>query len=278
MKKMTLIAAAVAMAASGTAMAGSHGGSSVKVSGIVQMQYKTSDAPTVISGGDVRLNFAATSALGNGTSAFANYRIDADGVNGQVLQNDATKVGLKGSWGTLTMGNISQGTAYTEVAGDFNGDPTSGMKAAISYSKSMGDISFTVGMAPEGSGDETTVGVKWASGAYSVAAGTSDRSGGTKDSLIAATAKFGDIGLAIMTGDIKDEKAMKFKVSYASGKISAAFTSAMIEAGNGATDSTDTRIDIAYKLGGGASVSYRNHNDDDNDAGDYSRIMLSYKF
>ena len=115
-----LIAAAVAGAlVAPAAMADGHG---VAVGGSVRtgVEYLGASKQWVIADQFSRLHFRASSDLGNGQSAFVNYEFRINGANGSIVTGDTqrlTIVGLKGDWGSLSLG--SQWSAMFNAVGTF---------------------------------------------------------------------------------------------------------------------------------------------------------------
>ena len=112
-----LIAAAVAGAlVAPSAMAEVAVGGSVRTG----VEYLGASKQWVIADQFSRLHFRASSDLGNGQSAFVNYEFRINGANGSIVTGDTqrlTIVGLKGDWGSLSLG--SQWSAMFNAVGTF---------------------------------------------------------------------------------------------------------------------------------------------------------------
>ena len=108
--KKTILAMAVASVVAAPAMA------DVSISGKVEQLFTSTDSTTASSdqlqgATDAALNFKASEDLGNGMSAFATTRLDADGASGAIATLDTT-VGITGGFGTVVAGRME---AFSEA-------------------------------------------------------------------------------------------------------------------------------------------------------------------
>lgn len=272
MKKNVLLATAVAsILASGLASA------DVKLSGLVEVAYKDMNAGTSVAAGDVELKASSATDLGNGSTAFASYRIDAK-LSGSANSADAVTVGLKGDWGTFMMGEAPAGTSFAEVAGDINGDPSPELAAAIAYVGTAGDITFAVGMVPSGSSasDATTMGFSYKSDMFTLGAGSTTYSNDTKDTLVGISTSFEAFTVGFMTGDMTDKSADAIKLGWSEGDISANYIVANND--NVSTSESSSRLTVVYNMGGGTKVIFRAHSDAAGTAKDYNSVELGHSF
>ena len=105
-KSLVALAVAGAFAAPLTAQA------DVAISGNVNLKLNLSsqDGDTKknanVSSGDVRVNFAAQQDVGFG-EVFGNIRLDADGLSGTAPETDSVYAGIRGDFGTVTVGDHS---------------------------------------------------------------------------------------------------------------------------------------------------------------------------
>ena len=94
---------------------------------------------------DINLNIGVTEDVGFAT-AFSNYRIDIDGLSGWGGDTaDSVKVGLKGDFGTVTLGEGADHAAKGQMAGDILIVNPNIPNAALSYA-SPGFEGFTFGL------------------------------------------------------------------------------------------------------------------------------------
>jgi len=282
MKNLVIATAVASVFAASAASAAGHGaGPAVKVSGIVQTYYKIGDAVTNVAAGDVRLNIAASQETSTGSTVFANYRLDADGLSGTALTADSVKVGVKADFGTITLGNNDAATALAEFAGDMDVDPSPSIPSVV-YTNSFDAVTVAAGISPDGDADATTVGVQFAADAFTAGFGmvASDKIGDY--SMVGASVPFGDFGFGITTGTVgtgpsTDADYTAFKVSWASGDISASFQSETTDLGAG-MDGATNQIDVAYALSSNASIKFRNYDDSDDSTAAFNRVGLSLAF
>ena len=110
-----LIAAAVAGAlVAPAAMADGHG---VAVSGSIRTGVEYTGDDWQVADNYSRLRFKASSDLGNGQSAYMNYEFRVNSAQGSIVTGDTQRlsyVGIKGDWGSLSLG-AQWSTAFNTV-------------------------------------------------------------------------------------------------------------------------------------------------------------------
>ena len=110
-----LIAAAVAGAlVAPAAMADGHG---VAVSGSIRTGVEYTGSDWQVADNYSRLRFKASSDLGNGQSAYMNYEFRVNSAQGSIVTGNTQRlsyVGIKGDWGSLSLG-AQWSTAFNTV-------------------------------------------------------------------------------------------------------------------------------------------------------------------
>ena len=182
MKKQMIAAAIAAAVAAPAAMA------DVKISGGVISEWWKTDGGDLSSGVNADVNFSGSEDLGNGMSAFFKYNntqddgVDNDGTN-------TTVVGLKGGFGTVTLGAQEMlmeskvaAMAANDASHDLSNEVTYGLgntaDATVTYvSPSMNGL--TVGLSARGQGgnddiDTTDLMVQYSGNGLTVRAGVAD--------------------------------------------------------------------------------------------------------
>ncbi len=143
MKKI-LISMAVA-----AAMVPAMAQADVTVSGVVEVGIGSSDIDDdelKAQWGDVEVNFGATTDLGFGTG-YGNMRLDAEGPN--VVEGDAIKVGVKGDFGDVSLGDVGSAVGKGLLGGDLL-DEATGCSACLAYTNSFDGLGLKVAADPAG--------------------------------------------------------------------------------------------------------------------------------
>lgn len=299
--KKSLIALAVAGAMTVPAIVQAD----VTLSGVVEAEVtKTTDADTKIAAGDVQLNVAGSQDLGGGLTAFANVRFDGvlsesaalsdnsdpadttvqytDGHNG--VMTDSVNVGVKGDFGTLTFGETGVPAEASQLAGDLH-DAYADLNSAASYATTIADgVDFSVAVAPEGSGDTTSIGVSFAVDAVTFGLGHNNVAtvGGDAAGYGIKYAE-GDISLAVAAADVDNSKdIVSGKATYAVDDLTFAVTHSSEDSDGTNYGSDMTRFEATYALGTGTSLNLRSTTtDSDNPATKDStttRLLYSVSF
>lgn len=270
MKKILLATSAVALMA-GAASA------EVALSGSARMGLTYADTAagsTTAFSSRVRIVFTASGETDTGLSFGASVRNDQSG-QGNTTNGDST-VYISGGFGKLTMGDV--GGAADALVGQVSGvgygpndslqeiDFLGTTKTAAYYEYSAGAVTFGLGAGQIDTGEELSVGVKYATDAYSVALGyeTSDVSDVIS---LGGSATFGAATVKARVSDSDTagaDTAYALSVDYAMGATT--LTAFYTDFGN--TDNTtaditvvdgdDTQhygIGVAYDLGGGATFA-----------------------
>jgi predicted porin len=92
----------------------------VSTSGSIRVGVEASDGDWAVVNGGSRLRFKASEDLGNGQTAFTTYEFGVDAAGGSIgggSTNRVTLVGLKGDWGSISLG--SQWSATFSAVGTF---------------------------------------------------------------------------------------------------------------------------------------------------------------
>jgi len=153
------------------------------------------EAGTRLTSGDVRFNIAAENTSG-GLTSFANYRIDADGISGSPITSDATKLGVKGSFGTITILDVGPAMEMAQIVDDIH-DIAGGIPDGIRYDGAFGPVSVGLSFSPENNTDVVSAGVSFSTGGLTIAAGADDQ----EASMIGASYDFGAAAVAVQAGD-----------------------------------------------------------------------------
>jgi len=204
-----LIAAAVAGAlATPVAIA------EVAVSGSIRTGVEYTGSEWVVSDNYSRLRFKASSDLGNGQSAFMNYEFrvvsDAGHIHGSGPTQRLSYVGIKGDWGSLSMG--SQWSTLFNVVGTFidksnrygglgywgGGGGQYRMRDSVYVSTSLGGMSLSgdVQMLDENDDlDRATIGANLGIGGVSIGAAWQDN-GAADFTGVGASISLAGVGLS----------------------------------------------------------------------------------
>jgi predicted porin len=205
-----LIAAAVAGAlATPVAIA------EVAVSGSIRTGVEYNGSNMAVEDNYSRLRFKASSDLGNGQSAFMNYEFrvhsDTGNINGAGPTQRLSYVGIKGDWGTLSMG--AQWSTLFNVVGTFidksnrygglgywgNGGGQYRMAESVYLSTSLGgmslsgDLQMNAGNADDL--DRSTIGANLGIGGVSLGAAWQDN-GDSDFTGIGASISLAGVGLS----------------------------------------------------------------------------------
>ncbi|WP_374430466.1 porin [Tabrizicola sp.] len=284
MKKILLATSAVALMA-GAASA------EVALSGSARMGLVYADDGTDTStafSSRVRIVFTASGETDTGLAFGASMRADQfggnsnDGSNGSSGNSGTTNgdstVFISGGFGKLTMGDV--GGAADALVGQVSGvgyGPNDSLqeinfinttKTAAYYEYSAGALTFGLGAGQIEGGEELSIGVKYATDAYSAA--LAYETDGVTDIDMVSLGGSATFGAATVKARISDvnvagaDTVYALSLDYAIGAttLTAFYTDFGNDAGgfNGAytAGSTDTQhigIGAAYDLGGGATVA-----------------------
>lgn len=173
---MKLNKIALAMAAGSVFAVPMAAQADVTISGVVQVQAASSDAKDAeltIKAGDVRINFAADTDLGFGTG-YGNIRLDADnlgesGNDDADFDADSVKVGIKGDFGDISIGDVGSAVGKGLLGGDLY-DSAPGCNECIAYSNTFSGLGFKAAFHPAGNFAGTRVDVAGVEGVEAVAA------------------------------------------------------------------------------------------------------------
>ena len=164
----------------------------VAVSGSVRVRMDYDGNQWQVKNSGSRLRFKASSDLGNGQSAYMNYEFGVDAGKG-TIQTGTTKrltyVGLKGDWGSFSLG--SQWSTLFNTVGTFidpsnvygglgywgNGGGQYRMPYSIALTTNLGGISVAADAQMSDGGDDldrATIGTNFSVGAVSMGAAWQD--------------------------------------------------------------------------------------------------------
>jgi predicted porin len=258
--KKTLIAAGIAAAVAAPAAF-----ADVKISGVVEQQFKLVENAAMAEDSDNSLTFSASEDLGNGLTAFASSTLTTNDTAG----TKDSKVGLKGSFGTVVIGRM-EGLTKSKIhskmtflgAGDAGGDG-----AGNSSSRAPESALASVGSGQGGRADGG-----WAyvsptmNGLHVGVAGFQDNA-----SDIAVFYDNGPLSLAASRLEVKaadsskkDEVTTSFAASYAMGDLKGTIvrTSVSDDEGTAGNDQDDMAYRLDYKMGNNTiSVAYLDNED-----------------
>ena len=182
-----LIAAAVAGAlATPVAIA------DVAVSGSIRTGVEYTGSEWVVADNFSRLRFKASSDLGNGQSAYMGYEFRVNSAQGSIVTGDTQRlsyVGIKGDWGSLSLG--SQWSTLFNTVGTFidpsnryggvgywgNGGGQYRMKESVALSTNIGGFSISADAQMNPGGDDldrATIGTNINIGGLSLGAAYQD--------------------------------------------------------------------------------------------------------
>lgn len=295
MKKILLATSALVMVA-GAASA------EVAVSGSARMGLVYADTAagsTTEFSSRVRIVFTASGETDTGLSFGASMRADQNGGNADGTENGDSTVFISGAFGKLTMGDV--GGAADALVGQTSGvgyGPYDGLqeidflgtdKTAAYYEYSAGALTFGLGAGQIDGGEELSVGVKYATDAYSAALAYETSDAADVISL-GGSATFGAATLKVRASDADTagaDTAWSVSVDYAMGATT--LTGFYTDFGNTSTsDITAVTLDdtqhiglgVAYDLGGGATFAggiVRQNNDVAADA-TFADVGLKFSF
>lgn len=218
--KKSLLALAVISAAT---MASAE----VKLSGdiTVALTSKNGSSPVFSEAGS-ELNIDASQDIGGGNTAYAHVELELDrkpgwAHNGGSIKVDEGRVGIKGSWGDVRLGDTGTGCGYTNVGGVTSDQQLSfydtagcgksyGGAEGIRYSNKFGPVSAGLSYHPnvKGARDQVSLGLGAEFGPVKGSLGYTDHSKdhGSNTFLLGLEGGFGD-----MTVGAQYEKTNDFK-------------------------------------------------------------------
>ena len=164
----------------------------VAVSGSIRVRMDYDGSQWQVKNSGSRLRFKASSDLGNGQSAYMNYEFGVDAAKGSI-QTGTTKrltyVGLKGDWGSLSLGSqwstlfntvgtyIDQSNVYGGLGYWGEGGGQYRMPYSIALTTNIGGFSIAAdAQMPEGGDDldRATIGTSLSVGSVSMGAAWQD--------------------------------------------------------------------------------------------------------
>lgn len=251
--KKTLLSTAIL-----AAMATSSAFAAATVTGEIQLGL-VNQTELDMDGSTLNIGIAMEEDMGNGLTGFMsfNFANDAADVNGGGFANDESYIGVKGDFGTITLGNQPDAAGFACGATDifnYNGAAACGAGAyndsldnALTYVKSINALTFVVGMTFDGSntgtepvaGDHTLLAVNFAGEGFSVGAQmTSPDSNSAVDDMfvIGGSMTFNEIVVGLTLGDNGTDNAIGLAVTVpmAGGELVAA-----IDTGDAIVDETN---------------------------------------
>ena len=219
----------------------------------------------------VRIGFAASGETDNGLTFGASVRNDQSGV-GNTANGDST-VFISGAFGKLTMGDVSG--APDAIVGQVSGVGLTSLgtlneignlgntKTAALYTYSAGALTFGLGLGqPTGADKATSVAVKYATDAYSVAVGYEDTTAQKRTSVLASATVSGvSLAAKYASNNVKTAGQTKTNAySMSAGySMSGVDLTAFFSSGAGYRTTNFDGVEAfgvgaSYDLGGGAKV------------------------
>jgi predicted porin len=209
-----LIAAAVAGAlATPVAIA------DVAVSGSIRTGVEYTGSEWVVADNGSRLRFKASSDLGNGQSAYMGYEFRVNSAQGSLVTGNTQRlsyVGIKGDWGSLSLG--SQWSTLFNTVGTFvdksnrygglgywgEGGGQYRMKDSVALSTNIGGFSVSADAQMNAGGDDldrATIGTNISVGGVSIGAAWQDH-GNADFTGIGASISLAGVGLSAGYSDV----------------------------------------------------------------------------
>lgn len=226
MKKQMIAAAIAAAVAAPAAMA------DVKISGGVISEWWKTDGGDLSSGVNADVNFSGSEDLGNGMSAFFKYNTQQD--NGtDNAGNNTTVVGLKGGFGTVTMGSQEM-LMESKVAAMAANDASHDLSNEVAYT--LGDTA-----------DATLTYVSPSMNGLTVGLGVRGQAGNDDIDTSELMVQYSGNGLTVRAGvaddDVAGQDAKGIGASYTMGalKVGAAYMEQ--------NDVDETWLGAAYTMG-----------------------------
>ena len=262
MNKKLLAAAIAGTLAAPIAIADVAVSGSIRVG--VQGASDGTDTTWQVRNGGSRLRFKASEDLGNGQTAYVTYEFGVDAGGGSIgggARNRLTEVGIKGGWGSLSMG--SQWSTQWNMVGThidksnaFGGQGYQGqyrMNNSVRYKTSMGALSVGIDGQMRAGGDDidsATVGFGGSMGAlkYGVAwrdNGDSDYTGigfGTKMGDLSLSGGWSDVDGGNSGSNINIGRIAGIWMSY--GKVSGSDGALVANYHHKVGKSTTVRIEV----------------------------------
>jgi len=227
------------------------------------------EAGARLTSGDVRFNIAAEDTLG-AITAFANYRIDADGISGSPITSDATKLGIKGGFGTLSFLDVGPAMEMAQVVDDIH-DIADGIPDGIRYDGSFGPVSLGLSFSPENNSDVVSAGVSFSIGGLGLALGADDQDA----AMVGATYDLGSVALGLQVGERDEAGITAAEVSTSFGVWGLNLTHSTMEDVNSVTRVT-LSAPITEKLEWAARV--QSTSPEEGDSFGFVRTSLTYNF
>ncbi len=213
------------------------------------------DGKWTMSGDDSTLNIAATDTLNNGLTGYGNYRLDS-ALSGSSTGGDAIHIGVKGDFGDIRIGEVSNAIEYGQMAGDILSDVGSDQNGGISYTGSFGNVGVGLNFSPSQNQDTIGAGVKFNAAGFGIGIGVGDQNDASRMS-VGASYGIGGATVALAFKDLDTYESIGAKVSWSVGDIGLGLTFEANQGDVAAQDDSKIRLDASYGLGGGWAVSSR---------------------
>ena len=240
----------------------------VAVSGSIRvaLQADSGDAGTTwqVKNSGSRLRFKASEDLGNGQTSYVTYEFGVDAGNGSIgggARNRLTEVGIKGGWGSVSLGSQwstqwSMVGTHIDKSNAFGGQGYQGqyrMNNSVRYKTSMGSLSVGIDGQMRSGGDDVdsaTVGFGGSMGAlkYGMAwrdNGDSDYTGigfGTKMGDLSISGGWSDVDGGNSGSNINIGRIAGIWMSY--GKVSGSDGALVANYHHKVGKSTTVRIEV----------------------------------
>lgn len=194
--------------------------------------------------------------------AYAVYRVDADGPSNTITTSDSVTVGLKGTFGDVSLGEAAIPIEeVAELANDIVDIEIGDYDQSLGYNNTFGPVSVFAAFAPEGSGDLFGFGAQYSAGGLTIGAGIESLNenipaGQAEETVTAVAGKFANNMFSVAAHhamyDEADSSLSSVQGKYFSGDWTFALTYTTVE------DTADyVRPEATYALGEMTYVNFR---------------------
>ena len=256
MKKL-LIASTALVASAGFAAAdiAVTGGASMGV------KYNSTAADTLTAHEEIDFNIVGSGTTDGGLTFGASLDVDQSSSGGGSGVSDS-EVYISGSFGTITVGAISNGgdiggvadLGFDDIGVDDAGEAGKNQGSFdVHYKNTFGDITLTASLSTlDANSGDYGIGIAYAAGGYSVALGTSrDDSAAATGSHITLGGTFGDIAAKATYTQGPATTGYGVELGYTMGATALTFVYSDNDAAN---QEASYGVGFSYSLGGGATL------------------------
>ena len=285
---MKLIKTAVAVAIAGIASAPMIASADTTLSGVIEVNIagddgegEDIDATSEVEGplddgdprfavGDVIVGVVSEQELNGGLTGYGSIRLDLDQLSneGNNITTDNVYTGVKGGFGDIRVGEIPLAVEFGQTSNDIF-DVGAEINGGISYTGSAGPVTLILNWSPDNNQDVAGAGIRFGLGGFAIGIGAEQR--GDDEDVNAAVGISGALGGFAITanywnqenndvGGEDDLESYTVQVGFGVFGASASVTYAALDAD--IADQEAIRLDLAYDLGGGTTLSGRYTNFD----------------